>query len=196
METVSKFRIFQNRFFFFPVSRRDKNVSDLPSQNFQFFNDFFSFFSERQWKERKSVTRIPFFSIKGVSKFRIFLFLVSGRDDRILWLKNVNVIEERIYPLRNFQFFNDFSRRKSFFSMERVSKFRIFSNFNFSRRDDSMEISKWLRILNFYNYNIDILYKKSNQWHAFKNSEISRFKSSLPNFSNGFSTILRVDIID
>lgn len=84
METVSKFRIFQNRFFFFPVSRRDKNVSDLPSQNFQFFNDFFSFFSERQWKERKSVTRIPFFSIKGVSKFRIFLFLVSGRDDRIL----------------------------------------------------------------------------------------------------------------
>lgn len=127
METVSKFRIFQNRFFFFPVSRRDKNVSDLPSQNFQFFNDFFSFFSERQWKERKSVTRIPFFSIKGVSKFRIFLFLVSGRDDRILWLKNVNVIEERIYPLRNFQFFNDFSRRKSFFSMERVSKFRIFS---------------------------------------------------------------------
>lgn len=192
METVSKFRIFQNRFFFFPVSRRDKNVSDLPSQNFQFFNDFFSFFSERQWKERKSVTRIPFFSIKGVSKFRIFLFLISGRDDRILWLKNVNVIEER------FPIFQWFFKKKIFFldgkSFEISNFFKV--NFNFSRRDDSMEISKWLKILNFYNYNIGILYKKSNQWHAFKNSEISRFKSSLPNFSNGFSTILRVDIID
>lgn len=145
------------------------------------------------------MTRVPFsLPMEGVSKFRIFqsrffffYFLISGKDDRMLRLKN---LEERIYPSRNSIFEektveensrSSFSRWKafrnfeffkiaSFFSLEdqqrkldlirnmirnviKTTLFKFpFLSFSMKKEFRNFEISNEF----YYNHNIGILYKK------------------------------------
>lgn len=125
---VSKFRIFESRFFFFfyfleAVSRDRREDSSFA----------------------KSMTRVPFsLPMEGVSKFRIFqsrffffYFLISGKDDRMLRLKN---LEERIYPSRNSIFRREDGGRK--FSFLFFSKWKAFRNFEFFKIASSFSLEE------------------------------------------------------